>query len=289
MAGFSPNVADPELRRIIRALDGEVKKLGQRLTDQDALIRRLQSQPAQQTTVVQRVSGGASPTIPGQGPDDILGALLPVNDPPSVGDSLPPGAIIPFGGTSTPDGWLYCDGTSYATADYPDLFAEIGYTWGGAGANFNVPDFRDRYLQGVSADEALGDTFGATDHEINFEHTHDNDTLEADSGGAHTHTVSGTTSSDGAHDHTGTTGLPSTTVNAQTPVAPVTVASDTHTHAISSDGSHTHTVSGTAASNGAHTHTISGATDVNEYTTGGMTDPVDIRPQSAAVRFLIKT
>lgn len=33
-------------------------------------------------------------------------------------------------------------------ATYPDLFAAIGYTYGGAGANFNVPDTRGRFVLG---------------------------------------------------------------------------------------------------------------------------------------------
>jgi hypothetical protein len=38
-------------------------------------------------------------------------------------------------------GWLACDGQALATADYPALFGLIGYTYGGSGANFNVPDY----------------------------------------------------------------------------------------------------------------------------------------------------
>ncbi|NIV28780.1 MAG: hypothetical protein GWN58_04475, partial [Anaerolineae bacterium] len=43
-----------------------------------------------------------------------------------------------------PSGWVLCDGTSYSTASQPDLFAVVGYTYGGSGANFNVPDLRGR-------------------------------------------------------------------------------------------------------------------------------------------------
>jgi microcystin-dependent protein len=58
------------------------------------------------------------------------------------GGYLPPGAIQDFAMNMAPSGWLVCDGTSYATSAKPNLFAAIGYTWGGSGANFNVPDFR---------------------------------------------------------------------------------------------------------------------------------------------------
>lgn len=50
-------------------------------------------------------------------------------------------AIWPLSSTSTiPDGWLPCNGSSKTTANYPDLFAVIGYTFGGSGANFSMPN-----------------------------------------------------------------------------------------------------------------------------------------------------
>jgi microcystin-dependent protein len=61
------------------------------------------------------------------------------------------GIVVPWGSASIPSGFLLCDGTSYATASYTALFAVIAYTYGGSGANFNVPDLRDRTICGVSA------------------------------------------------------------------------------------------------------------------------------------------
>ena len=40
---------------------------------------------------------------------------------------------------TVPDDYLECDGSSVTTAAYPDLFAAIGYEYGGSGANFNSP------------------------------------------------------------------------------------------------------------------------------------------------------
>lgn len=64
------------------------------------------------------------------------------------------GAILPFAADNMefinqnpsdgPSGLLKCDGSSYLAADFPALFAVIGYTWGGSGANFNVPDLQGR-------------------------------------------------------------------------------------------------------------------------------------------------
>jgi len=61
------------------------------------------------------------------------------------------GIVVPWGSAVIPSGFLLCDGTSYATATYAALFAVIAYTYGGSGANFNVPDLRDRTVVGVSS------------------------------------------------------------------------------------------------------------------------------------------
>ncbi len=64
-------------------------------------------------------------------------------------------AVNVTGGTLTgvvskiPTRMLFCDGASYLRADYPALFTAIGTSFGGSGLNFNVPDFRGRFLRGV--------------------------------------------------------------------------------------------------------------------------------------------
>lgn len=66
--------------------------------------------------------------------------------------NLLPGSIISFVGDpeAVPNNWLYCDGSSYASAQYPGLFASIGTAFGSQGDNlFNVPDLRGRFLRGV--------------------------------------------------------------------------------------------------------------------------------------------
>lgn len=45
--------------------------------------------------------------------------------------------------------WLFCQGQSILVASYPDLFDVIGYTYGGSGANFFLPDYRGVLLRGV--------------------------------------------------------------------------------------------------------------------------------------------
>lgn len=64
---------------------------------------------------------------------------------------LPVGTILPFGGdtSSIPNGYLLCNGMSLDTGQFSGLFAAIDYSWGGAGANFNIPDLRGRFIRGT--------------------------------------------------------------------------------------------------------------------------------------------
>lgn len=69
-----------------------------------------------------------------------------------VGDkyfsNAPIGVIQAFSGTTIPHGYLLADGASYKVADYPDLYAVIGNTYGGDSTNFNVPNLVDKFIQG---------------------------------------------------------------------------------------------------------------------------------------------
>lgn len=101
------------------------------------------------------------------------------------------GAIIAYAGDLPADGSvLACDGASYLRADYPDLFANIGTTWGADDStHFNVPDFRTRALvmSGVTPSSAVwnvGDYIGEEQHTLTTSeipsHTH------TDTGHVHT-------------------------------------------------------------------------------------------------------
>jgi len=98
---------------------------------------------------------------------------------------IPVGLIHPMAAAAAPDGYLLCDGTSYATADYPELFAAIGYTFGGAGTDFNVPSLINRVIVGAGDVFAVADTGGESEVFLDVaampSHTH------TDSG--HNHTI----------------------------------------------------------------------------------------------------
>ena len=66
------------------------------------------------------------------------------------------GEIKAYAGATPPAGYLLCDGASYTTAAQVALFAAIGYVWGGAGANFNVPDLRRRTMIGIGGAAVSG-------------------------------------------------------------------------------------------------------------------------------------
>lgn len=60
----------------------------------------------------------------------------------------PIGTVLSFAGSIAPNGYLLCNGQSVAVADYPDLYAVIGNTYGGDTENFNVPNLIDKFIQG---------------------------------------------------------------------------------------------------------------------------------------------
>lgn len=54
-------------------------------------------------------------------------------------------------------GWLRADGSSKSTTTYSALFAELGYSFGGTGANFSLPDMNNgEFVRAVSTATAGG-------------------------------------------------------------------------------------------------------------------------------------
>lgn len=128
-----------------------------------------------------------------------------------------PGEIRIFAGSTPPVGWALCDGASFSTTANAALFAVIGYTYGGAGANFNVPDLRGRFPLGKAA-AGTGSTLGATGGAIDHNHA----------GPSHSHTIAHTHQIDPPATNTG---APS---GAVTPLNLIlgTAATSTHTHSV---------------------------------------------------------
>ena len=73
--------------------------------------------------------------------------------------SIPSGFILPFAGTSIPDGWLICNGAAVSRTEYAALFSAIGTKWGeGDGSTtFNLPDLDERFIEGTVDTSKVGE------------------------------------------------------------------------------------------------------------------------------------
>lgn len=82
---------------------------------------------------------------------EVLAWTNPTQSPPGgsgVG-VIPAGTINFYGGSSAPSDWLLCNGSEVSKNTYPTLFDAIGYTYGGGGNIFNLPDLRGRTAVGL--------------------------------------------------------------------------------------------------------------------------------------------
>ena len=74
----------------------------------------------------------------------------------------PPGVVLPYAGSTAPDGWLLCQGQEISQTTYAALYSvlsttyntqidpTLGTAWTApAGGNFRVPDYRGSFLRGV--------------------------------------------------------------------------------------------------------------------------------------------
>ena len=84
---------------------------------------------------------------------------------------VPTGALMMWPTATAPANWVLCNGASVSTTTYASLFAVIGYTFGGSGSSFNLPDYRDRMPIGSNSIASLAGTGGSKDA-IVVNHTH---------------------------------------------------------------------------------------------------------------------
>lgn len=78
------------------------------------------------------------------------------------------GSIIQYSGSTTPDGYLVCDGSAVSRSDYSDLFDVIGtdYGPGDGSTTFNLPDLSGKVALGVSISHTLASTGGEASHTL---------------------------------------------------------------------------------------------------------------------------
>jgi microcystin-dependent protein len=201
------------------------------------------------------LTGNYTITLPGSTPATTGIVEMSSTGTVSVNTTLypyfnPVGSVIMFAGTAAPTGWLLCDGStldSVANPQYANLFTAIGTTYGGTGASsFKLPDCRGIFVRGAGSQTIGAETYSATIG------TSQNDSTA----------VNGlATSSAGSHDHGGFTGSSAVSyysygTGGATPVstmgAPLnagiyntyTLPGSSHSHTISTDGTHTHNLTG---------------------------------------------
>jgi len=131
-----------------------------------------------------------------ESPDDTAGIFTDMFDRFSRNEGVCRviGEIINFAGSSSPDPkWLMCDGSSLVRADYPDLFAVIGVTYGSVdSSHFNIPDLRGRVGMGSGTGSGLSSRALGS---VGGEETH---TLVTSETPSHSHSDTGHTHSEGA-------------------------------------------------------------------------------------------
>ncbi len=214
--------------------------------------------------------------------------------------AVPAGVVVPFAGSSVPSAdWILCDGqavNSIANPQYAPLYAAIGTTYGGTGANnFNVPDLRGRVVAamdnmgGLSANritagaaDTLGGSFGAEEITLSLAQTPNHDhnvSISGTTGSGSPHGHGATITDSGAHSHGGWWGSPLST-GASGDNKNVQDRYQNRTDG----GNHTHSVSITNESS--HTHSLSGAT-VNE-TPRGSGQPHDNVQPTFFMNYIIK-
>lgn len=78
------------------------------------------------------------------------------------------GETMPWAGqlSKIPEGWLQAAGQTLNTVDYPELFDALGYSHGGLGATFKLPNLKNRVPVGAGGDYALGASGGEKNHQL---------------------------------------------------------------------------------------------------------------------------
>lgn len=177
----------------------------------------------------------------------------------------PVGAPIPWPRDSIPDGFALMEGQTFDKSAYPKL--AIAYPGG------VIPDMRGQTIKGkpsgravLSAEAdgikshthiasasttALSGTTSATDLGTKTVSTTDLGRKHTNTAGAHTHTVSGTTSTDGRHAHTASLG---NNANVQSGRFAASNSGQSATTWTNEDGLHSHTWSGTTSVGPEHSH-----------------------------------
>jgi microcystin-dependent protein len=183
----------------------------------------------------------------------------------------PVGGIVMWAGAvgSIPANYIKCDGTSYSTSSYPELFAAINYYYGGSGATFAVPNITipqsTSSNTGRTTSTISTKTFQSTGHVHTLTspqstgHTHNFNQTGNTSSSGHTHTLGASTGNGGNdHFHGATTGGASNNTHAHSYFKPNSGANNT-----TGTGNHGHTHDLTTGLATSYLHAHNAAANVN--------------------------
>lgn len=164
----------------------------------------------------------------------------------AAGAGSPIGSVIMWTGTTAniPTGYAVANGASVSAATYATLFAIIGYRYGGAGANFNLPNLTSRIPQGTVGVPTVPTTVTTSVSSNVDAHTH---TVNSALTGANSNwALSGANSNIGLN-----TGNVSTHTHSG---GVLTAGSVNSSFTVGNAQNHTHNVTGDTANEAAHTH-----------------------------------
>ena len=127
---------------------------------------------------------------------NLTGALPAIDGSNLTGIAgTPAGVVIYHAANTAPTGFIKANGASISTSTYSDLFAVIGYTFGGSGGSFNVPDLRGEFLRGWDDGRGVdsGRGFGSSQTDELKSHSHTFNVWQATSNTAHNGAGAGST------------------------------------------------------------------------------------------------
>ena len=194
---------------------------------------------------------------------------------PEFEEHMPPGCIMAYAASTSPTGWLICNGAAVSRYDCWSLFAVIGTQFGaGDGVNtFNLPDYRGAFLRGT------GSTGVYVGPDLNESQDHATQT--------HNHLATSTVT-DPQHSHTQTTINNDFDTGGDSGYPNYTKPSASHYDA-GSDITWTNTINSSATGVTVATTVANSTTGTNSVTQENViTDDNETRPYNFGINWIIK-